>query len=134
VPDPSRVRVLGPLAPFAKGFTDELFRQGYRPNAAAFQLHLMAHLSRWLDAKGLDAAALTPSTTTAFLAARRAAGYVLWLSPKALAPLLVYLRSLGVAPPPPAPQLGPVEALLQRYRDYLVRERAVSPLESQVVV
>ena len=124
--DPSRVRIGGPLAPFAQGFGEELLRQGYRPNAAANQLQLMAHLSRWLGAKSLDAQALIPPTTTAFLADRRAAGYRLWLSPKGLAPLLAYLRALGAASPPPAPELDPVEDLLQRYRDYLVHERAVS--------
>jgi integrase/recombinase XerD len=126
VSDPSRVRMGGPLAPFAEGFKEELLSQGYRPNAAADQLRLMAHLSRWLGPKGLDAGALTGPTTTAFLADRRAEGYRLWLSPKALAPLLAYLRSLNVAPPPPSLQLDPVEALLQRYRDYLIHERAVS--------
>ena len=42
----------------------------------------------------------------AYLAARRAAGYRAYLTPKALAPLLGYLRGLGVAPQPgvPAPQ------------------------------
>ncbi len=124
--DPSRVRIGGPLAPFAQGFGEELLRQGYRPNAAANQLQLMAHLSRWLGAKSLDAQALIPPTTTAFLADRRAAGYRLWLSPKALAPLLGDLRELGADSPPPAPELDPVEDLLQRYRDYLVHERAVS--------
>jgi hypothetical protein len=44
--DPSRVRVTGPLAVFAGGFTGELARLGYKPNAAADQLRLMAHLSR----------------------------------------------------------------------------------------
>ncbi len=132
--DPSRVRIGGPLVPFAQGFTEELLRQGYRPNAAANQLQLMAHLSRWLGAKGLDAEALTPPTTTAFLADRRAAGYTLWLSPKALTPLLAYLRALGVAPPAPTPQLDLVGALVQRYRDYLVHERAVSVPLAQTYV
>lgn len=46
---PSRVRVTGPLAVFAAGFAGELARLGYKPNAAADQLRLMAHLSRWME-------------------------------------------------------------------------------------
>ena len=44
----------------------------------------MAHVSRWLAGEGLDLAGLTPEAANRFLAARRAAGYALYLSPKAL--------------------------------------------------
>jgi integrase/recombinase XerD len=124
--DPSRVRVTGPRAVFAEGFAGELARLGYKPNAAADQLRLMAHLSRWMDAGHLEAAALTPRVTGVFLAARRAEGYVLWLSPKALAPLLGYLRRLGVVPVPVPAPATPAEALLERYRRYLVTERGLA--------
>jgi integrase/recombinase XerD len=98
---PDRVRVTGPLAAFNSGFAAELVRLGYRPNAAAIQLQLMAHLSRWMTQRGLTADGLTASVLADFLAARRAVGYRLWLSPKALSPLLTYLRGLGVAPAEP---------------------------------
>jgi len=124
--DPSRVRVTGPLAVFAEGFAGELARLGYKPNAAADQLRLMAHLSRWMSAGRLDAAALTPEVVGAFLVARRAEGYVLWLSPKALAPLLDYLRRLGVVPVPASAPVTAAEALLGRYQRYLVTERGLA--------
>jgi site-specific recombinase XerD len=124
--DPSRVRVTGPLAVFAGGFAGELARLGYKPNAAADQLRLMAHLSRWMDAGQHGVAGLTPLVTEAFLAARRAEGYVLWLSPRALVPLLGYLRRLGVAPQPAPAPVTPAEVLLGRYRHYLVTERGVA--------
>src|SRR5680860_1765341 len=50
--DLSRVRVTGPLEPFATGFAVELVRQGYASQPAAQQLRLLAHLSRWLMAEG----------------------------------------------------------------------------------
>lgn len=75
--DPSRVRVTGPLTPFAEGFAAELARQGYTRHAVTDQLRLFAHLSRWLAAQDLDAAALTPPAMDAFLASRRSDGYVL---------------------------------------------------------
>jgi len=44
-----------------------------------------------------------------------------------MAPMLGYLRSLGVAPPPaPAMASTPVEQLLERYRSYLVQERGLA--------
>ena len=124
--DPSRVRVTGPLTVFAEGFAGELARLGYKPNAAADQLRLMAHLSRWMNAGHLEPASLTPQVTGAFLAARRAEGYVLWLSPKALAPLLGYLRRLGEAPLVPSAPATPSGVLLGRYRRYLVTERGLA--------
>jgi len=51
---------------------------------------------------------------------------VLWLSPKALVPLLGYLRRLGVAPQPASAPVTPAEALLGQYRHYLVTERGVA--------
>jgi integrase/recombinase XerD len=87
---------------------------------------LMAHVSRWLDGESLDTDALTPETADRFLAARRAAGYVLYLSPKALVPLLGFLRRVGAAPEAPPPARAPEDALLARYRHYLVTERGLA--------
>ena len=94
--DPSRVRLTGPLTPFAEGFAAELARQGYTRNSATDQVRLLAHLSRWLAAHGLDVAALTQPVMDSFLVARRSEGYVLWRSRKALAPLVAYLHERGV--------------------------------------
>lgn len=124
--NPSRVRVTGPLTPFAEGFAAELSRQGYRPNAAANQLQLLAHLSRWLVAKGLNATNLTASVLDEFLAARRSQGYTLWLSPKALAPLVDYLHGHGFAVPAPKAALSSAEALLARYCKYLLNARGLA--------
>ena len=71
----TKVRISGPLAPFAAGFSGELARLGYTALSARLQLQLMAHVSRWLASERLDAAALTPAAVDRFLAARRAAGY-----------------------------------------------------------
>ena len=124
---PSRVRVTGPLAPHAAGFRRELERIGYRPNAASSQLQLLAHVSRWLDGRGLGVVELTPARVEEFLADRRAAGYTLWLSTKAMVPMLGYLRGVGVVAVPAA--VVPVtetEQLLEEYRAYLVRERGLA--------
>jgi integrase/recombinase XerD len=131
--NPDRVRVTGPLSTFNSGFATELVRLGYRPNAAANQLQLMAHLSRWMAQRGLTADKLTAAVLTEFLGARRDAGYRLWLSPKALSPLLTYLHGLGVVPEEPEPKPdGATQTLLARYRSYLIRERGLSPATARL--
>ena len=125
---PSRVRVTGPLAPHATGFRQELARQGYTPHSASNQLQLMAHASRWLDGAGLGTAELSPARVEEFLAHRRAAGYTLWLSARAMVPMLGYLRGLGVVPTPaPVAPATEAEWLQEHYRIYLVRERGLAP-------
>ena len=62
-----------------------------------------------------------------FLAARRAAGRVKWVSPRSVMLPLGYLRTLGVAPAPaPVLSQGPLEELLEDYRRYLFVERGLS--------
>ncbi|MFQ5745065.1 MAG: tyrosine-type recombinase/integrase [Acidobacteriota bacterium] len=124
---PSRVRVIGPLELYASGFRRELVRQGYTAHSASNQLQLMAHASRWLASHGLDAGDLIPARVEEFLGTRRAEGYRLWLSTKAMAPLLAYLRGLGVVPTPgPVVPATSAEGLLERYRGYLIRERGLA--------
>lgn len=124
--DPSRVRIAGPLKRFADGFATELLHQGYRRNAATNQLQLVAHLSRWLASRHFDTKDLTPAVRMRFLAARRSQGYALWLSPRALAPFMSYLRGIGVAPTDPSVQPGPAERLLEQFRSYLFDTRGLA--------
>jgi site-specific recombinase XerD len=124
--DPSKVRMTGPLAPFAAGFASELARQGYLPNSLSSQLHLMAHLSRWMTSEAFEPGGLTAPVSERFLAHRRSQGYTLWLSAKALVPLLGYLRDRGAVPAVPPVVLSGPEALLETYRNYLLAERGLA--------
>lgn len=125
--DPSRVRVSGPLEAFAPGFVAELERVGYSPLGATLQLRLLARLSRWLESEGLGAAGLTEDVVERFLGERRAAGYRDYVTARATAPLLRYLRGLGVASAsaPRAPVTA-AEVLLERFGEYLAVERGVT--------
>ena len=119
--------VTGPLAQYAGGFRAELARLGYTPLTAATQLRLMAHLSRWLAAEGLDAPALTVPAAERYFADRRSAGYANERTVVALGPLLGYLRGLGVAPVAvPASPAGAAGQLLARYKTYLTLERGLT--------
>ena len=123
--DPSLVGVIGSLQPLAAGFATELARQGYTPRSLQTQLHLMAHVSRWLHARDLDVGDL-PRWTQQFLQARQDAGYQRHLTGKALRPLLEYLREEGATPLSPTPlPTGPVEETLARYRRYMTVERGL---------
>lgn len=118
--DPSRVRVTGPLEQLTDGFATALRLKGYTERGISGQLYLMAHLSRWLAEERLGVASLTSPVIDRFVAARRADGYAQFRSPRALEPLLCYLRELGQAPPPSRSKPErPVEELLWRFRHYL---------------
>lgn len=125
-PTPSRVRVSGPLEPYADGFRKELARQGYSPSPAAGHLQLMAHLSRWLADRELDPGELTVTYVEQFLQDRRASGRAhRRLTLRGLSPLLGYLRGLGAPQPPPVAD-GPVEQLLEEFAGYLTNERGLA--------
>jgi len=91
-------------------------------------MNLMAHLSRWLADEGLDVHELSDSEVKRYLRARRTAGLVNHCGCRAMRPMLVYLRGLGVVPTPSItlPE-GPVEVVLERYRQYLTVDRGLVP-------
>ena len=67
--DPSRFRTGVALAPLAEGFTIALQAEGYTSHGAVKQLHLFAHLSRWLEAERLDVADLDRESVERFFIA-----------------------------------------------------------------
>lgn len=125
--DPSRVRLDGPLEPFAAGLVAELYRLGYARPSVIQQMQLVAHLSRWMAAEGVAVAELTSERVEAFIVSRRAAGYRHFLKASSLAPLLGYLRRLGVTPwAAVGLVVAPADVLVGRYRDYLLAERGLA--------
>ena len=125
-PAPERVRVSGPLARFADGFRVDLIERGYSPWRTQEQLYLLAHVSRWMEAEGLEFAGLTPARLERYFVWRRREGYRKSLSPLSLRRLLGYLDGLGVLPADEA-VLSPVDGLLVEFRRYLLQERGVAP-------
>jgi hypothetical protein len=119
--DPSLVRVSGPLGGYAAGFVAELMQAGYRPNTAAVQLRLLAHLSRWLEREGIDPGELRGSELERFREEDLPGVRSLRIA-DGLVQLLSYLRGLGVVPVAEQPARSSVELLLDRYRGYLLVE------------
>jgi integrase/recombinase XerD len=125
--DPRSVRFRGPLTHYVDGFWQELVRLRYSPRAGSRHLWLAAHVSRWLDDHGLGAGDLSDRRVRAFMVHRRRQGYAWPLSPRALHPLLEYLRGNGVAPQAgPVAVTSPTDRLVKKYSDYLARERGLA--------
>ncbi len=125
--NPSRVRLSGPLEEFGPGFVVELERLGYSPVGATLQVRLMARVSSWMQAEGLVLGGLSDEVVERFLAERRAAGYRDYVTARAMAPLLVYLRGLGVLPLASPSRLSTrAEMLGERFRRYLILERGLA--------
>lgn len=121
------VRIVGPLAPHAEGFRDELTRQHYTPLSARNQMRVMAHLSRWLRDQRLESHDLSSARVEQFLRARRRAGYTCWLSLRGLSPMLDYLRAIGVVPQPQVdPPTSEDDVVVQEFVGYLRDERALA--------
>lgn len=124
---PSRVLLSGPLAPLVAALESKLRDAGYTPLSAVTQKRLLAHLSRWLEANGLDVGDLTDARIQEFLETRRARGCPWLITREGLMPLLELLRELGVLPSPEPPDAdSPVDALLARFRHYLLEERGLA--------
>lgn len=119
--------VRGPLAPHVAGLAAELLEQGYTQSSAEQHMCFVAHLDRWLMAEGLGVQDLSRSMIQRYLVERRAAGYVLYRSTKAMVPLLGFLTPLGLLPAEPPPELDAVEETVSRYGDYLLTERGLTP-------
>jgi integrase len=86
----------------------------------------MARLDRWLVREGLDVAVLATERVESFFRARREAGYATMRTSRSVAPLVGYLRGVGVLiAPQPRVVTGPVETLLRAFRGYLLGERGL---------
>jgi integrase/recombinase XerD len=121
----SPVRVLGPLATYAPAFRAQLELCGYAPSSVARHLLLMAWMSRWLEAVGIDAGMLTGQRLEQFLHVNREQGHWFPRSLRGMVPLLNYLRGIGVVPAEQAAALSVTEELLDRFRRYLASERGL---------
>lgn len=120
----ARVRVSGPLVSYVEGFTAALSAQGYTDRSIANQLGLVAHLSRWIDRRVIAPEQITAYVVERFIADRRRTHAAL-RSPRALEPLLAYLRSVGARVPAADPPPLSEDEILCAYDRYLAEERGV---------
>jgi len=122
----SKVRLVGPLAPFASELGRLLMQRGYTDLSATELLRLMGHLSRWMADQGLGAVLLSPEQVSAFCRARREEGYTARLGPGSLRVILEFLQSQGIESLPSIPpSVSAAQQLLGRYESHLALERGL---------
>ncbi|HUP71060.1 MAG TPA: tyrosine-type recombinase/integrase [Acidimicrobiales bacterium] len=118
----------GPLEPLRDGIVAELAELGYSDGRAGQLLLVVAHLSCWLEERGFGAGDLSGEVVADFFVTFRRS----WCrSPRSLAPVLTYLRAIGVAPVSPAVRVGrsAVEVeLWESYRRWCVEQRGLRAL------
>ena len=115
----------GLLGPQVEGYRAWLAHRGYTPQTVRNMLADLGRLGRWMPGEGLVAAKLDEDAMVAFLAAPQAAGRGRALGPRAMMPLLSYLREAGLTPAAKPPRT-PLGALLGEYRMWLTRERGLA--------
>ncbi len=108
-------RKAGRLGPQVEGYRAWLAQRGYTPQTVRNMLKDLGQVGVWMSAAGLETDQLDEDAMVTFLAARQAAGRRRALGPRAMIPLLTYLRDAGVTPAAlrggrqrvPAPRMRP---------------------------
>ncbi len=116
----------GRLGAQVEGYRAWLVRRGYTPGTIRNMLKDIGRVGRWLCAEGLMAEELNEQVLGVFLSARKAAGSRSVPGPRALAPLLEFLRHSGVVPEE-APVATALGELMGEYRAWMFRERGLAP-------
>jgi site-specific recombinase XerD len=115
----------GQMGPHVESYRSWLGRKGYTPLTVRNMLKDLGQVGVWMSGEGLREAQLDENVMATFLATRHAAGHRRVLGPRAMAPLLSYLREVG-ATPAAKPLRTPLGVLLVGYRSWLVRERGLA--------
>ena len=88
----------GQLGPQVEGYRAWLTHRGYTSQTVRNMLAGLGRAGRWMSREGLVAAQLDEDAMAVFLAAWQAAGRRRALGPRAMMPLLSYVREAGVTP------------------------------------
>lgn len=123
----SKVRVTGPLAPFADQYRERLRERRYTRLSAVNLERQVAQMSRWREAEGVGVEQLSEARIVAFVSAQRASGRGRSsLSQPGLVCLLELLRELGVVAETVLATPSSTEALMDSFGRYLLSERGLS--------
>jgi site-specific recombinase XerD len=118
----------GPLGPYIDDFVDGLQRQGYAQMRLVPMISLVAGFSRWLGRRAIEIRKLSDVRIDEYLRYRRARYKIKAGDRAPLRMILGRLRSAGVVPPQSRPAPGPIEALVEAFREFLARERQAAHL------
>ena len=115
---------VGPLASYASGYRELLAGLGYTPDGVVRKLWELGRLSDWMVRNELAPGDLTAARFDEF-SALCAAGVERPVGYRTLSPLVGYLRGLGAVPEAMV-GASPVDELVDRYRSWMVTERALA--------
>lgn len=118
-------RKAGLLGPQVEGYRAWLAGRGYTPDTVRNMLKDLGQVGLWLQGERLEVSGLNEQQMGRFLAGRLVAGKRHPLGPRAMAPLLAYLRATGAALQAP-PSVAPLDILLGQYRAWMLSERGLS--------
>jgi len=121
-----RVRVVGPLEPYAQQLLRLLVARGYAPLTRVPHLQVMTHLSKWMATRQLGVAELSTARVDEYVGQRRGDGYAAFCTRTSLGPLLEVLAAAGAPLNEPDPPVTAVDALLERYARFLLGERGLA--------
>ena len=86
----------------------------------------LGQVGQWMSREALVTSQLDEEAMISFLAARHKNGRLRELGPRAMMPLLTFLREVGVTPVG-QPSRMPLAALLGEYRIWMLQERGLAP-------
>ena len=118
----------GPLGVCIDTFIDSLAAKGYSRDSRRRAAWLVGDFSRWLDGRGVAAAAVAEDLVDAFLRGRRRRRVPRAEDRSTLLRLLVHLATQGVICPPSSKRTSTaVEQIEAEYVDYMRHERNLAP-------
>lgn len=115
----------GVMGPHVEGYRVWLLGQGYTPDTVRNMLKEFGQVGAWLADAGLGVADLDEGRVQQFRAFRRSVGFRRVPGPRALTPMLRYLREIE-AVAVAQPSSTPLDVLIGRYRCWLVEERGLA--------
>lgn len=116
----------GQLGAQVEGYRAWLVGRGYTSGTIRNMLKDIGRIGRWLCAEGLMVEELDEKVLGAYLSARKGAGNRRVPGPRALVPLLEFLRCSGVVPEA-APVATGLGKLMDEYRSWMFKERGLAP-------
>lgn len=116
----------GEMGPYVEGYREWLTQWGYTSHTVRQMLKDLGQVGQWMSREALVTSQLDENAMTAFSTTCQSNGRRRRLGARAMVPLLMFLRELGVTPPGHR-TATPLTALLDEYRRWMVQERGLAP-------
>ena len=117
----------GSLGCYVAQFAARLHTDGYTRQTGRVMLAIVAGFNRWLKRKHIATGQINSDQAEKYLQFRRRGTSQPYTTGRAtLTRWLSLLREQGVIPEPPSPMITPIDRVIERYDNYLEKERVLS--------